>query len=599
MKSQKSWRGAVAEKFGPSLRRFFREMLTQWPLIALGWALALVASAAEGGLPWLAGLFIDRLATPNPGLDRFLSGLGLGAGAADWLLPLGMAVSLALNALLVFGGGYAIQYAGQRLTYDLRRRFYDHLLGLDVGFHAQTGSSDPLTRLVHDVNTLANSVYAVKEFVTAAAGSLVLIGLILARHWRLALVTLIILPPVIIALNLLGRLVRRHTHTVRRAESSFLARLRQSLESMRVVRAFGAEGYEREALDLRVEDARKKTLRRELTAAVTGPVIQALGVCGVIAVIAYGVGLVDAGTLSTGMLVEFVGLVALVLKPLRTLGQANANLQKIGASADRLYEVLDRTSAVADPPEPATPPPPRGEVVYEGVGFAYTDRPVIADVSFRAEPGETVALVGPSGAGKSTLLKLLPRLYDPDSGSVSLDGLDLKRWPLAELRSRLAVVPQQPLVFSASVAENLRYGAPEATDDDLRAALEAVGLVDRVERLPGGLAGEVGRDGVSLSGGELQRLAIARALLADPRVLILDEATSSLDAESELAVQRALGRLMAGRTTLVIAHRLSTVRGADRILVLDGGRIIERGDHAALMAAGGLYRSLVERQEGP
>jgi len=589
----------VAEKFGPSLRRFFREMLTQWPLIALGWALALVASAAEGGLPWLAGLFIDRLATPNPGLDRFLSGLGLGAGAADWLLPLGMAVSLALNALLVFGGGYAIQYAGQRLTYDLRRRFYDHLLGLDVGFHAQTGSSDPLTRLVHDVNTLANSVYAVKEFVTAAAGSLVLIGLILARHWRLALVTLIILPPVIIALNLLGRLVRRHTHTVRRAESSFLARLRQSLESMRVVRAFGAEGYEREALDLRVEDARKKTLRRELTAAVTGPVIQALGVCGVIAVIAYGVGLVDAGTLSTGMLVEFVGLVALVLKPLRTLGQANANLQKIGASADRLYEVLDRTSAVADPPEPATPPPPRGEVVYEGVGFAYTDRPVIADVSFRAEPGETVALVGPSGAGKSTLLKLLPRLYDPDSGSVSLDGLDLKRWPLAELRSRLAVVPQQPLVFSASVAENLRYGAPEATDDDLRAALEAVGLADRVERLPGGLAGEVGRDGVSLSGGELQRLAIARALLADPRVLILDEATSSLDAESELAVQRALGRLMAGRTTLVIAHRLSTVRGADRILVLDGGRIIERGDHAALMAAGGLYRSLVERQEGP
>lgn len=589
----------MAEKFGPSLRRFFREMLTQWPLIALGWALALVASAAEGGLPWLAGLFIDRLATPNPGLDRFLSGLGLGAGAADWLLPLGMAVSLALNALLVFGGGYAIQYAGQRLTYDLRRRFYDHLLGLDVGFHAQTGSSDPLTRLVHDVNTLANSVYAVKEFVTAAAGSLVLIGLILARHWRLALVTLIILPPVIIALNLLGRLVRRHTHTVRRAESSFLARLRQSLESMRVVRAFGAEGYEREALDLRVEDARKKTLRRELTAAVTGPVIQALGVCGVIAVIAYGVGLVDAGTLSTGMLVEFVGLVALVLKPLRTLGQANANLQKIGASADRLYEVLDRTSAVADPPEPATPPPPRGEVVYEGVGFAYTDRPVIADVSFRAEPGETVALVGPSGAGKSTLLKLLPRLYDPDSGSVSLDGLDLKRWPLAELRSRLAVVPQQPLVFSASVAENLRYGAPEATDDDLRAALEAVGLADRVERLPGGLAGEVGRDGVSLSGGELQRLAIARALLADPRVLILDEATSSLDAESELAVQRALGRLMAGRTTLVIAHRLSTVRGADRILVLDGGRIIERGDHAALMAAGGLYRSLVERQEGP
>jgi len=588
----------VAEKHGPSLRRFFREMLTQWPLIALGWALNLVGSAAEGGLPWLAGMFIDRLSAPNPGLDRFLSGLGLVAGAADWLLPLGMAVSLALNAFLVFGGGYAIQYTGQRLTYDLRRRFYDHLLALDVGFHAQTGSSDPLTRLVHDVNNLSNSVYAVKDFVTAAASSLVLVGLILARHWRLALVTLIILPPVVVALNLLGRLVRRHTHTVRRAESSLLARLRQSLESMRVVRAFGAEEYEREALDLRVEDARKKTLRRELTAAVTGPIIQALGVSGVIAVIAYGVGLVDAGELSTGMLVEFVGLVALVLKPLRTLGQANANLQKIGASADRLYEVLDRAPAVAEPPEPATPPPPRGEVVYEGVGFAYSDRPVLADVSFRAEPGETVALVGPSGAGKSTLVKLLPRLYDPGTGSVSLDGLDLKRWPLAELRSRIAVVPQQPLVFSASVAENLRYGAPDATDDDLRAALEAVGLADRVERLSGGLAGGVGRDGASLSGGELQRLAIARALLADPRVLILDEATSSLDAESELAVQRALARLMAGRTTLVIAHRLSTVRGADRILVLEGGRIVERGDHAGLMAAGGLYRNLVERQEG-
>jgi len=588
----------VAEKYGPSLRRFFREMLTQWPLIALGWVLNLVASAAEGGLPWLAGMFIDRLAAPNPGLDRFLSGLGLGPAAADWLLPLGMAVSLALNALLVFGGSYAIQYAGQRLTYDLRRRFYDHLLALDAGFHSAAGTGDPLTRLVHDVNTLSSSVYAVKEFVTAAATSLVLIGLILARHWQLALVTLIIIPPVVIALNLLGRLVRRHTHTVRRAESSLLARLRQSLESMRVVRAFGAEGYEREALDRRVEDTRKKTLRRELTAAVTGPIIQALGVSGVVAVIAYGVGLVDSGALSTGMLVEFVGLVALVLKPLRTLGQANANLQKIGASADRLYEVLDRAPAVSDPQEPATPPPPRGEVVYEGVGFAYAERPVLVDVSFRAEPGETVALVGPSGAGKSTLVKLLPRLFDPDAGSVRLDGLDLKLWPLAELRSRLAVVPQQPLVFSASVAENLRYGAPGATDDDLRAALEAVGLADRVERLAGDLDGGVGRDGAALSGGELQRLAIARALLADPRVLILDEATSSLDAESELAVQRALGRLMAGRTTLVIAHRLSTVRGADRILVLDGGRVVERGDHASLMAAGGLYKNLVERQEG-
>jgi ABC-type multidrug transport system fused ATPase/permease subunit len=590
----------VAEKtHGPSLRRFFREMLGQWPLILSGWVLNLVASAASGALPWLAGLFVDRLAGPLPELDGFIRGLGLAdPGAADWLLPLGMAVSLALNALLVFGGSFTIQFAGQRLTYSLRRRFYDHLLSLDLAYHSAVGAGDPLARLVHDVNNLSNSVYAVKDFVTAAAGALVLVGLILARHWRLALATLVVLPPVIVALNLLGRLVRRHTHTVREAESSLLARLRQSLVSMRVVRAFGAGDYERKALYRRVEDARRKTLRRELVAAVTGPVIQAIGVSGVIAVIAYGVNLVDSGVLSTGMLVEYVGLVALVLKPLRTLGQANTNLQKIGSSVDRLYEVLDREPAVAEPPEPSPPPAPRGEVAYEGVGFAYADRPVLTGIDFRAEPGETVALVGPSGAGKSTVVRLLPRLYDPDAGRVLFDGLDLRRWPLGELRSRMAVVPQQPLVFSASAAENLRYGAPEATDDELWSALGAVGLDDRVKRLPGGLGGTVGREGAALSGGELQRLAIARALLRDPTLLILDEATSSLDAESERAVQLALGRLMAGRTTLVIAHRLSTVRRADAILVLDGGRIVERGDHDALMSAGGLYRNLVERQDG-
>jgi len=588
----------VADKLAPSLRRFFRELLARWPLIALGWLLSLAGSAAEGALPWLAGMFIDRLAAPVPGLDRFLAGLGLAPAAADWLLPLGMALCLALNAFLAFGGGFTIQYAGQRLTYDLRRRFYDHLLALDAGFHSAFGSSEALTRLVHDVNALSESVYSVKEFVSAAASTLVLAGLILARHWRLALATLVILPLVVVVLNLLGRLVRRHTHAVRRAEGSLLARLRQSLESMRVVRAFGAEGYEREALERRIEDARRKTLRREFTAALTGPIIQALGVSGVVAVIAYGVGLVDAGAISTGLLVEYVGLVALVLKPLRTLGQANANLQRIGSSVDRLYEVLDREPAVVEPPEPASPPPPRGEVVYDGVGFSYGGRPVLADISFSAEPGETVALVGPSGAGKSTLAKLLPRLYDPDAGEILLDGLELRRWPLFELRSRMALVPQQPLVFSASAAENLRYGAPEADEEELWSALEAVGLAERVKRLPGGLFGEVGRDAVSLSGGELQRLVIARALLADPRVLVLDEATSSLDAESERSVQRALGRLMEGRTVLVIAHRLATVRRADCILVLDGGRIIERGDHASLMAADGLYRSLVLRQEG-
>ncbi len=574
-------------------------MLGQWPLIVLGWLLNLTASAAAGVLPWLAGLFIDRLAAPNPGLDQFIQSLGFAdAGAADWLLPLGMAISLALNALLIFGGTLSIQVAGQRITYNLRRRFYDHLLSLDVGFHSAMGSSDPLARLVRDVNTLSNSVYAVKDFIIAVASTLVLVGLILARHWQLALATLIILPPVVVILNLLGRLVRRHTHTVREAESSLLARLRQSLVSMRVVRAFGAEGYEKDAFDRRVEDVRRKTLKREFTAAITTPIIQAIGVSGVIAVIAYGINLVASGDLSTGMLVEYVGLVALVLKPLRTLGQANTNLQKIGSSVDRLYEILDREPAVVEPADPLIPPVPSGGVVYDGVGFAYADRPVLTDISFRAEPGEVVALVGPSGAGKSTLVKLLPRLYDPDAGRVILDGVDVRRWPLGELRSRLAMVPQQPLVFSVSVAENLRYGAPEATDDDLWAALEAVGLDDRIRRLRSGLRGEVGRDGETLSGGELQRMVIARALLCDPRVLILDEATSSLDSESELAVQRALGRLMAGRTTLVIAHRLSTVRGADRILVLDGGRIVERGGHDELMAEGGLYRGLVERQEG-
>ncbi|ATB45544.1 ABC transporter ATP-binding protein [Corallococcus macrosporus] len=493
---------------------------------------------------------------------------------------------------------YLFNTAGERVVSRLRKDLFRALLSQEVGFFDTRRTGELTSRLSSDTTVLQNTVTTnvsmiLRYGVTALGG----VGLLLYTSVQLTLVMLAVIPPVAIGGVFYGRRVRVISRQAQDALAASGEVAEEDLSGIRTVRSFAAERHEVERYSVAVERSFTLAKKRALQSSIFMGVASIAGYGSIAAVLWFGGRLVVDGGLSVGELTSFLIYTMLVAFSFSGIAELWADFMRASGAAERVFELLDRRPAIGAGGEQLTDL--RGHVRFRGVHFAYPTRPdvpVLQGLDLELRPGEVVAVVGPSGAGKSTLASLLSRFYDPRAGEVLLDGHPLTALEPEWLRRNIGMVAQEPQLFSCSIADNIRYGRPDATDAQVEEAARAANAHAYIERFPDGYNTQVGERGVQLSGGQKQRVAIARAVLKDPRLLILDEATSALDAESEHLVKDALERLMKGRTTLIIAHRLSTVANADRVLVLDGGAVIQSGTHASLMSQEGLYRRLVERQ---
>jgi ATP-binding cassette, subfamily B, bacterial len=508
---------------------------------------------------------------------------------------------IALFGVVTWIRVYNVYWIGARFTADLRRRLYDHLLTLSPGFYEDSRTGDVSSRVTNDVTVIetlmgGTLLYSLRMAITMVG----CVVMLFFTSVKLTLLALACMPLVLLPIGLLGQRVRRLARTVQDRIADVSSHVDETLHEIRTVQAFAHETLESATFGERVEAVFAVSAQRSGYLALLIATVIVLAFGAVAALLWVGAHDVFAGRLTAGGLTAFIFYAVIVANATFVLAEVYGELQRAAGASERLLELLATESRVRAPAAPAAmPEPARGRIAYEDVTFRYPSRPDHAALdrfSLAVEPGEVVALVGPSGAGKTTVFQLLLRFYDPASGRVSIDGVDARDAEPRELRRRIAVVAQEPVIFAGSVLDNVRYGRPEASESQVADALELANALDFVERLPHGARTALGERGVKLSGGQRQRVAIARAILADRAILLLDEATSSLDAESEKAVQGALERLMRGRTTLVIAHRLATVKSSSRIVVMDQGKIVATGNHASLVAESGLYARLAALQ---
>jgi ATP-binding cassette subfamily B protein len=517
-----------------------------------------------------------------------------------FLAVLGVVVVLAAATSVRFA---LVSWLGERVVADIRTAVYNHVISLSPTFFEENRSGEIASRLTADT-TLIQSVVG-SSFSIAVRSALTVFGGLIAlgiTNLKLTLLVLLAVPVVLAPILFIGRRVRNHSRASQDRIADIGATVTESFAGAQTIQAFTHEDADRSRFHAIGESAFTTAVRRIRSRAWLTFLVILLAVGAIDMVLWVGAKDVISGQMTSGAMAQFVFFAIMVAGSVAGLSESYGEILRATGAAGRLMELLQIQSDIQAPPDPvALPQPPRGEVAFENVTFHYPsqpDRAALAGLSFAVRAGETVALVGPSGAGKSTVFQLLLRFYDPAHGKIRIDGVDLASADPDAVRRRLGIVPQDTMIFATSALENIRYGRPDATDAEVSAAMVAAHADEFLDKLPQGLATQLGERGVKLSGGQRQRIAIARAILRDPPILLLDEATSALDAQSEKVVQLALEELMKDRTTLVIAHRLATVLKADRILLIDGGKLVAEGTHKALIAEGGLYADLAELQFG-
>jgi ATP-binding cassette subfamily B protein len=574
--------------------------------IALSVALLAVIGETATDLldPWPLKIIVDNLLQSKP-LPQWLTSIvshtaGQNKLAVLYFALLAVAVIAVVGAFSSYTEKYLTTSVGQWVMHDLRRTLYHHIHHLSLAEHDEKRTGDMISRVTSDIE-------AVQNFVTSALlGMLVnmltlvgMVGVMFYINWRFTLIALSIVPVLFLVVFFFTKRIKTASRAVRQKEGELLTIVQEVFSSIRVVKAFSREDYEQKRFEEQSLENVETALRARAVKAKLSPIVEVLAAVGTCLVLGYGARLALAGQLSTGVLIVFLIYLGKMYKPMRELSKMTDTVSKASVSYERIQEVLNTVSQIRDRPRARRANRFKGKVEFDRISFNYSaDRPVLTEVSFQIEPGQVAAFVGPSGAGKSTIISLIPRFYDPTSGQVKVDGSDIRQYTLQSLREQMSFVLQDTVLFRAPIWQNIAYGKPEARRAEVIRAAELANAHEFIEKMPEGYDTMVGERGVSLSGGQRQRVAIARAIIRDSPILLLDEPSSGLDAESEQAVFEALGRVMEGKTCVVIAHHLATIQKADIIFVMKDLQVAERGTHAELLAAGGQYAELYAVQAG-
>ena len=564
------------------LMKYIRPYMKQ---LAAAVACIVLAAGANLYMPWIIKDMIDKVL-----MERDMAMLNLIAG--------GIIVVFFFRGVFYYGQSYLVSFVGQRVVIDIREALFEKFQRMPLAYFDRHQTGEIMSYVTNDVQALQNAL--VDKLIELVTESSVLVGSIVLMFyldWKLTLITLITVPLVGQAMKIFGRKLKKSGTVIQERLADINSLLQESIAAVRVVKSFVRERYEIERFRGQNELNFQAEMKNVQLSSLLTPTVEFLAAITVTIILWIGGYEVVQGEITAGSLVAFLTYAVNLANPVKRIGRIYGTVQRAMAAADRVFDVIDMEETIHDREGAVPLPEIEGRVAVKDVSFSYKEgAPALSHVSLEASPGQLVAFVGPSGAGKSTIANLIPRFYEVNEGVIEIDGHDVRDVTLDSLREQIGIVPQETMLFSSSVRENIRYGRLDATDEEIEEAARAANAEEFILQLPEGYETKIGERGLNLSGGQRQRIAIARAILKNPRILILDEATSALDTESEKIVQAALDKLMVGRTSFAIAHRLSTIFNADCIYVIDGGCIVEQGTHAELLAAGGLYSTLYNIQ---